>query len=135
MQSIDINNLTPYKIDSKFLKQSAKKVLEAEKSEKDLSIVIVSSEAMQELNNKYRKKNEPTDVLSFDYGEIAICPEVVGKNAKKFHLSYNKEMVHVLIHGILHILGYDHEGSEKDAKIMQEKTEKYLSELNFVIFK
>lgn len=150
---IEINNLTIGKIDIKSLKKTAEKVLKGENpstgsglSQKgDLSIALVCGARMRSINKKYRKKDKATDVLSFEktigLGEIVICPEVVRKNAKNLDLDYNKELTRALIHGILHILGYDHEkspasnasrsdaGWEKKAKIMEDKTEYYLSNI------
>lgn len=138
---IEINNLTKVRINEKFLKKIAQKVLKSpsfvktqackkasedkEKKEFELSIVLVGPKTIQKLNKKHRKKNRPTDVLSYTYnntsGEIVICPKVVKKNAKKFGQSFEKELTRVLIHGILHLLGGDHEGSLAKAKKMEEK--------------
>lgn len=150
---IEINNLTQEKINESFFRKTAENVLKEEGVEgESLSVAFVGAEKMRELNKKYRRKDKATDVLSFQYseklkvksekqqlksqnftkdsflGEIVICPEVVKKNAKKSGLDYNKELTRVLIHGILHILGYDHEGSVKEAKKMEKKEEYYLSE-------
>jgi len=134
---IGINNLTRTRVDKKFLERIAKIVLK--KKKKELSIVLVGQARIKELNRKYRKKNQVTDVLSFDYrvrrsrakvkeedevffahgdiGEVVICPKIVKENARKYGLSFKEELARVLIHGILHLLGYSH-------KEMQEK-EKY----------
>ena len=112
---IEINNLTKSIVDEDFLKGVAKKVLKSEnREEMDLSVVFVSKDKIRELNKKYRKQDKPTDVLSFGEGlnEIVICPAKV---------KTKKELVRVLIHGILHILGHEH------SKKMQEK-EKYYAE-------
>ena len=64
-----------------------------------------------------------------DYlGEIVICPEIVKENAKKYGIEEEHEMIKVFIHGILHLLGYDHEKTEKEAEKMESKQEKYLSD-------
>ena len=128
---IEINNLTSNKIDYSFLKNTAGKVLKAERIKKsEFSIAVVDRKTMKGINKKYRRKNKETDVLSFDYGidlaEIIICPTVIKKNAKKLNLGYNKEITRALIHGVLHVAGYDHEKSVSEEKIMEEKTEKYL---------
>ncbi len=97
---IEVNNLTKSRINEGFLKKVAQKVLAKEKSDKDLSIAIVSSKEIQKINKKYRKKDKPTDVLSFNYGtsgEVIICPQQI-----------KGEIADVLAHGILHILGYTH---------------------------
>ena len=67
---------------------------------------------IRELNRKYRQKNKATDILSFQYGnagEIVICLKEVKKNARRFQSTFKKELARVLIHGILHILGYSHQ--------------------------
>ncbi len=130
---IEVNNLTTNPIDEEFLKQVAKKVLEGETEKKDnLSIVLVGQGRMRELNKKYRKKNKVTDVLTFGDGlnEIVICLREVKKNAKGFKSSFEKELARVLIHGILHLSGYNHERSEMRAKKMEEKQNYYLSQFN-----
>jgi len=114
---IEVNNLTTNKVDEEFLRGLAMKVLQGEnKKIVDLSIALVGQGRIRELNKKYRKKNKVTDVLSFQYdksGEVIICLREVKKNAKKFGSTYKKELARVLIHGTLHILGYDHEKMKK----------------------
>lgn len=64
-------------------------------------------------------------------GEIVICPREVKKNAKIFSTSFEKELANVLIHGLLHLLGYDHEKGEREAKEMQKKQNHYLKTINY----
>ena len=129
---IEINNLTTVQrmINEEFLKKVAKKVLKGEgKKELELSIVLVGSGRIKELNKKYRKKNKVADVLSFLYngsGEIVICLREVKKNAERYKSTFEKELSRVLIHGILHLLGEDHEISKEKAKVMEKKQENYL---------
>lgn len=110
---IEINNLTKRKIDEKSLKGLAKKVLKSENRKENLSIAFVDKKTMKELNKKYRKEDKVTDVLSFGQGldEIVICPAVVKK----------EDMAKVLIHGVLHILGYRH------GRPMEKKQNYYLN--------
>ncbi len=122
---ISFNNQTKNSIDAGVLHRVAKIVFQGENvlKEKEISVVFVSREKIKELNEKYRKKNGPTDVLSFEgendfLGEIVICPEVVKEK--------KEELEFVLIHGILHLLGYDHELKE-DEKEMQSKENNYLA--------
>ena len=130
---IEINNLTTISLDEEFLKRISSKVLEKENRKKaDLSIALVGQGRIRALNKKYRGKNRVTDVLAFPgngLGEIVICLREVKKNAKRFNLVFEKELARVLIHGILHLLGYDHEKSEIEAKKMKEKEEYYLSQI------
>ena len=141
---IEVNNLTTNPIDEKFLEKVAKEVLEGEGKDKfDLSIALIGPGKMRKLNKRYLGKNRVTDILAFgqtsrykvkdlrsktqDLGEIVICLREVKKNAKKFKSSFEKELARVLIHGILHLLGYDHEKNEKEAEKMEEKEKYYLS--------
>ena len=127
---IEVNNLTTNAIDEELLKMVCEKVLQGEKTkEKNLSIALVGQGRMREINKKYRKKNRATDVLSFPnngLGEIILCLREIKKNAKKENLPFEKELAQVLIHGILHLLGYDHEKTEKEANKMKEKQNYYL---------
>ncbi|MDD5145143.1 MAG: rRNA maturation RNase YbeY [Candidatus Pacebacteria bacterium] len=137
---IEINNLTKERIDKKALIKAAEGVLKKEKkSGLDLSIALVGQSRIKELNKIYRKKDKPTDVLSFSYydslghspvseaGEIVICLSEVKKNAKKSGISSQRELIHILIHGVLHVLGHDHEKSKREAEIMRKKEEYYSS--------
>lgn len=138
---IEINNKSKYIVDKKFLIGIAKKVLKGENKGKSyLSVALVGPAEIKKLNKKYRGKNKPTDVLAFnnvscfmlhvsrlDLGEIIICSQVVKSNAKKFNTTFKKELARVLIHGILHLLGYDHEKLKKEAEAMRKKEECYLT--------
>jgi len=140
---VEINNLTDFPIDKRFLKKVAQEILKNESKENSsLSVAFVKAEEIKKLNNKYLKKNKSTDVLSFSHnidflketknfkdglGEIVICPSVVEKNAKQFSVSVKRELSKTLIHGILHLLGYEHEKGEKRAREMEKKENYYLS--------
>ena len=130
---IEINNLTTTSIEEEILKKVAERILEGEnKRNADLSIALVGPGRIRELNKKYRGKNRVTDVLSFPdngLGEIVICLREVKKNAKKFESSFKKELSTCLIHGILHLLGYDHEKSVEEVKKMRDREEYYLSQV------
>lgn len=122
---IEINNLTRRKINEAFLRRTGETVLKGEgKDDLSISVVLVGQSKIKGINKEHRGKDKPTDVLSFSYGdsgEVMICPEIVEKAGE-----LNKEMAKVLIHGILHVLGYDHEKTEKEARTMQKKQDYYL---------
>ena len=112
----------------------------------EISLTFVEPDEIRELNREYRDTDEPTDVLSFplwegedgrfivpssDWGEIAlgdivICPKVVAEFAKKLGKRPEDELMLIYVHGLLHLLGYDHATPEDEA-VMWRKQEEYLS--------
>ncbi len=147
-----INQQRKIKISQKRLKETTKKILKISKELgifKDkkkinlisISIVLIGAERMKELNYRYRGKKYVTDVLSFSYfedkfsmeevylGEIVICPEKAKIQAKQYGVTLWQEIERLLIHGILHLFGYDHEKSAYYARKMANIEEKILKEL------
>jgi probable rRNA maturation factor len=133
---IEIDNLTNFSLDKNFFEKIIKIIFQKEqKKVRALSITFVKEKEIEKLNTRYRKKRKGTDVLSFRLslpgkpllGQIVICPKIVRDNAKKLKTSFKEELLRVLIHGVLHLLGYDHEKSQKEAKKMEEKQEFYLN--------
>ncbi len=136
---VDVNNLTSAEVDEEELKGAAEYVFKEETGKADfpLSVALVEEDKIRELNLKYLKRDYPTDVLSFqgqeDFkgpygtaGEVVICPSQVKKNAQREHSDFREGLLRVLIHGILHILGYQHEGSEQEAEKMEKRERHYL---------
>src|SRR3990167_491776 len=113
------------------LKKTGRRILELlNQNQAELSIALVKNREIQRLNARYRHKNEPTDVLSFPsggdlpegmrlLGDVVISVEQAEKQARKRRKTLMEEMERLLIHGILHLLGYDHERSRRDAQIMR----------------
>ena len=107
----------------------------------ELTIRIVGEDESAELNEQYRKKTGPTNVLSFPFempaevglnllGDLVICAPVVEKEAKEQHKEELAHWAHMVVHGTLHLLGYDHI-IENEAKMMEEKEVKILSLLEY----
>jgi len=103
--------------------------------EGELSILFVDDQRIQQLNREYRRKDRPTNVLSFSMreGEFAqVSPELLGdvvisvdttaSEAEKAGISLGAHMTWLLIHGILHLFGFDHEQSEQAADEMETRT-------------
>lgn len=129
---VEINNLTKNRISKKAIENFFKKIFKILKIKKDLSIAFVNSKEIKKLNKTYLKRNRETDVLSFPgegklLGEIVISLPQAKKQAKIFGHSLEKEIKIILIHSILHLLGFNHH-RKKDKKRMEEK-ERYLSEI------
>jgi probable rRNA maturation factor len=118
------------------LKRIALEVLElVGQSQAELSVALVNNREMRKLNAKYRQKDYPTDVLSFPavnglpmdvrlLGDVVISVEKAEEQAKQRRRTLNEETVTLLIHGVLHLLGYDHERSAKDARMMSRLEKK-----------
>jgi len=79
-----------------------------------VDVSFVDEKEIRRLNKKYRKKDKATDVLSFAYGnegimgDVLICKAVAKRNAGLFNNTYEQELERLVIHGVLHVLGYDH---------------------------
>jgi probable rRNA maturation factor len=118
------------KFSSRKLEKIALAILElVDREDAELSLVLIGNREMQKLNAGYRRKDYPTDVLSFPVegkvpaeisllGEVIISVEKAAQQARERARTLEKEMVTLLIHGIVHLLGYDHERSAKDARAM-----------------
>ncbi|MBI2098144.1 MAG: rRNA maturation RNase YbeY [Candidatus Wildermuthbacteria bacterium] len=137
---IEVNNLTRRFIDKAFLRKVALGVLKKEgKEAAEVSVALVGSKRAAALNKKYRKKDTVANVLSFpagneripsegkEYlGEIVLCPQQVQKEAGKYGMIFKEALAWMFIHGLLHLLGYDHEQAQ-EAKQMEQKEHWYLS--------
>ncbi len=142
---INITNLTTNQEVSGFfekIKKTGKIILQEEKRKGEISVVLMGQEGIKKLNKKYRGKNRVTDVLSFEgvdaeqekeLGEIVICLREVNKNAKKLKSNLEKELATVFIHGLLHLLAYDHEQSDQRAQEMIKKQNYYLEKWQSLI--
>ena len=99
-----------------------------------LTILLADDEKLRALNAAFRGKNKTTNVLSFpasadEYlGDVAIAHDVTLKEANEQNKSFTDHATHLVVHGVLHLLGYDHEKT-RDAKIMEPLETAILSEL------
>ena len=110
------------------LKQLSK-IQNFSKKKQEFSILLTNNAKMKNLNNKFRKKNKPTDVLSFPLnnflkkniyiGDIAISYEIINQRSKKtnFFLEFDK----IWIHGYLHLIGYDHKNLKDFEKMLKKE--------------
>ena len=116
---IEVHNLTKTRVSETHIKRVALYVLTKEgKKDEGLSIALVSSKRSQELNKTYRGRDKAANVLSFKepefgLGELVICPVAVRKDAKKYDILFTSAMTWMVIHGVLHLLGYTHTTMEK----------------------
>jgi probable rRNA maturation factor len=104
-------------------------------SKKELVVVFVGPKEMTALNYEFRGKKYPTDVLSFapvemdSLGELILCPQVLEKQCLETGLTYQRELGYMIVHGCLHLLGYDHETSRRDEKAMFALQDKIFARL------
>lgn len=103
--------------------------------DRELSILLTDNDEIRELNREYRGKDKPTDVLSFPMddecmlGDIVISIEKAVSQAGEFGVSFDEEMARLLVHGLLHLAGYDHVKGGRQAKKMKEKEEELMGVL------
>ena len=99
-----------------------------------LVIACVSEDSMKKLNHQFRGRNQVTDVLSFapveegSLGELALCVSQIKKQALSHGLTLEEEAFYLILHGILHLLGYDHESGGQKARKMYAIQDKIFEE-------
>ena len=100
----------------------------------EISIVMTDDDQIQQLNKTYRKKDKPTNVLAFPMqegqftditpgllGDVVISCETAQQEADEANIALLERISQLLIHGILHLMGFDHETSQSDAQKMEDK--------------
>jgi len=101
-------------------------------AQSELSVELVGDPRMRLLNREYRKQNRPTDVLAFPMresdnpcptllGDVVISVPTARRQASKDGRSLDDELATLLVHGVLHLCGYDHERNEKEAALMRRR--------------
>jgi rRNA maturation RNase YbeY len=129
------------------VRRDAERLLRLLGVEAELSVALVGDEEMQALNARYRKKDRPTDVLSFGVegvqipldppfsngeallGDVVISVDTAARQAEARGVSISDELRLLLAHGVLHLLGYDHERSPADARRMFAKQRRLIKGL------
>jgi len=125
---IEITNESDFNVPEDIIAKIAEKL-----NVKDVELLITDSEGIKKLNKEYRSKDRPTDVLSFPYeptpmaplGSIVINVDAVKEAANSFGHSPKEEFALLFIHGLLHLLGYDH---ETDQGQMRQKEQELIEE-------
>lgn len=127
-------------IDEKFFSMIADRSLTQTATDNvSINLILTDNEYIKTINNEYRGKDTPTDVISFAYrddpfpviedtieelGDIYISLEKASEQAVEYGTTLADELKRLIIHGILHLLGYDHEKSEEEEKRMNALEEK-----------
>jgi probable rRNA maturation factor len=115
--------------------RAVKAVLRGERREAAISVSFAGRDRMRALNARWKGRDEPTDVLAFALtdprgalaGDIYICPGVASREARARGIPFRQELLRLVVHGVLHVLGYDHPaGAERTASAMWRRQERYV---------
>lgn len=144
------NHQTNIVIDLAKLKNDATKILQAlNYTNFDLTILLVNESTIQKYNRDYRQKDKPTDILSFPFhptlkageqiitkseddqnlGDLILCPLYILNDLPRWEKSFEERLQILLVHGICHLLGYDHI-LDTDYAIMKEKEDWLIRQIN-----
>jgi len=126
---IIIYNFSQRRIPARFCKETTKSIFKILKKDYSaLSLIFVSASEMRILNRYWRHKDKPTTVLTFSEGDIFLCPLEIKKQALQRKISLKRFYQILLIHSILHLLGYTHD-NPRDAKKMEKLESKLLAKI------
>ena len=122
-------------------------LLNMDKQRCELSVTFVGLDEIHELNREYRGVDRPTDVLSFPQfedleeeipevgeiclGDVVICREKAEEQAEEFGHSFERELVYLFTHSVLHLLGYDHM-EEDEKKVMRQREEEIMEQIGLM---
>jgi probable rRNA maturation factor len=119
----------------------AKAALGARGAGREIAVQFVSRRQMQQLNHRFRGKDRPTNVLSFPaastpgvkplpMGDVVLCPAILRQEAREQGKAETAHWAHLVVHGVLHLAGYDHE-DDADARRMERREVSVLRSLGF----
>ena len=125
--------------DQKHIQQWVDAALEGFNQDTEIVVRIVDEQESAELNEQYRHKSGPTNILSFPVevpegielnllGDLVVCAPVLEKEALEQHKTLSDHWAHIIVHGVLHLLGYDHLDDE-EAELMENKEIAILKQL------
>jgi rRNA maturation RNase YbeY len=131
-------DIPTFEINSEFASQQIKQLIEEEKKETgDISVIFCSDEYLLEMNKTHLNHDYYTDIITFNYvddnlisGDLFISVDRVKENAVKFDVSFNEELYRVILHGVLHLVGYN-DKTDEEKKVMREKENYYLNNIDF----
>jgi probable rRNA maturation factor len=116
----------------------ARWIRHALQSDAEITVRIVDAEEGRALNRDYRHKDYATNVLTFDYAQtplviadLVLCAPVVSQEARENEKTLQAHYAHLLVHGVLHAQGWDHETGEREALAMEARETQILTSLGF----
>ncbi|CAL4323090.1 Endoribonuclease YbeY [Buchnera aphidicola (Chaitophorus populicola)] len=113
----------------KIIKKWIKKIINKSIKKTIITLIIVSKNKIKKLNYLYKKKNKKTNILSFTIidpkknnntflmGDLVICKNVIEKESQKYHKKISERWAHIIIHGVLHLMGYIHNNLSSQKKM------------------
>jgi probable rRNA maturation factor len=136
MEVLIDNRQSRQKISLKKIRQTVRVILDAlDCPDSEISILIVDDPQIEELNQQYLNRQGPTNVIAFAMregefsnlsphllGDVVISTDTAAREAQMAARSMEQRIEELLVHGILHLMGYDHETSEDDARVMEDKS-------------
>ena len=144
MEVLIDNRQSRHKISPTTIKQTVQVILDAlDCPDSEISILIVDDPQIAELNQQYLNREGPTNVIAFAMrdgefpdisphllGDVVISMDTASREARNAAMSTERRFNELLVHGILHLLGYEHETNEEDAKVMDDKSKEILALLD-----
>ena len=141
MNRINVENAHPeYNVQKRAIRKTVQNLLKKEKQKKSVDIILIDDKYMIELNKRFTKKTRTTDVLAFglqegkslsmeddNLGDVYISIDQAQRQAQDYQIEALEEINRLAIHGVLHLLGYDHK-TKAQTRLMKEKEERYLKE-------
>ncbi|MAF33897.1 MAG: rRNA maturation RNase YbeY [Desulfobacter sp.] len=130
------NRQTKHRLHLDKIRQTAQDILNAlDCPDGELSILLVDDPQIEILNTKYLNRRKPTNVIAFPMqegklsnisptilGDVAVSIDTAAKEGEEAGIGMEKRLTELLLHGILHLLGYDHENNEQEAEEMERKS-------------
>ena len=146
MEVLIDNRQSRHKISLKKIKQTVQVILDAlDCPDSEISILIVDDPQIEELNQQYLNRKGPTNVIAFAVregefsdlspqllGDVVISTDTAAREAQIASTSMERRFNELLVHGILHLMGYDHETSEDDARVMEDKSRELMKHIRNV---
>jgi rRNA maturation RNase YbeY len=120
------------------VRRVARGVLDGERADADLSITFLGPATMRRLNRRYKGRDEPTDVIAVTLatpdhrtvGDVYLCAAVAARQARRHGVSRRQELIRLVVHGVLHVLGHDHpDGEDRLRSAMWRRQERYVERL------
>ena len=125
----------PRALPDRSVRRVVRAVLAAERADAIVSVTFLGRDAMRKLNARYKGRDQPTDVIAFALrgprrervGDIYLCPWVARREAAARSRPVREELIRILVHGTLHVLGHDHpDGTLRERSAMWRRQERYV---------